>query len=311
MLHPSGYCVWYNESSSHNLVRGVACPLCGMVAGHKPTCENFRENETKGQSSRPKLYNAAALLWYYSNAAINFFTFTLPSRKGYKVYQLSPTCEKTGDLAITAKFSRLLESVAVNIKRHAGEKFSYVWISEAQMKRQKKFGGVGDLHFHLVTDAYIDIMWLQNTWNNHVGVISKSSVDVQRIPRSVRSIPAYLIKYMGKGAQRYIYSRRFSCTRNLSSHEPISLNYLPNDMTPVSEKVITQKSGYQTCFYFYATNEVITMYGAVMVAEKNFKVKRTDKNFTTSAIESRKYNRSIKQNQKLWKEKNGWLFETV
>lgn len=291
VLHPSGYCVWYNPSSKNNLIVGAPCPFCGRVAGHYQECELFKESDSQSKGSRAKLYNAVSVIWAKAKT-VKMFTFTLPSRQN-GTYQVSATDQETGDLAVTAKFSMLLESVAVRAKR-AGQKFSYVWISEAQMKRQKKFGGIGDLHFHLVTDLFIDIAWIQNAWSNHVG-FSKTSVDVQLIPKHVKSIPAYLVKYLGKGSQRYIYSRRFSCTRDLSAFVPVQLRAPPPELEPETERIITQKNGYETCLYFYNTSDVLELYGSLMQDEKRFNVKRTDKNFTETAILDRAHTRTLKR----------------
>lgn len=325
VLHPSGYCAWYNESSGGNLLIGTACPVCHKVAGHHFTCKFFKHEEQTGSNSRPKLYNATSLLWHKSQS-IKFFTFTLPGatvesvcdckvcRSGNNneritakgVFQTTATCELTGDLAVTAKFSMLLENISVNVKRNSGEKFSYVWVSEAQMKRQKKFGGIGDIHYHLVTDAYVDIRWLQAAWSNHTGH-SKNSVDVQSIPKNVRSIPAYLVKYLGKGSQRFIYSRRFSCSRDLSSMVPVHMRFLPTDLVPISEKIITQPNGYETCLRYYNTSEIIERFGKVMHLEKDFKTKQSDRNFTASAIEGRKFKRDRVQRQQQYEQEQGLI----
>lgn len=302
VLHPSGYCVWYNESSKGNLITGAPCPVCRKVAGHSTSCIYFQEKNDKAINSRPKLYNATSILWH-KNPDIKFFTFTLPSRER-GTYQVSATDEVTGDLAVASKFSMLLENVSVNVKRNSGEKFSYVWISEAQMKRQKKFGGIGDIHYHLVTDAWVDIKWIQARWNDLTGIESKNSVDVQSIPRSVRSVPAYLVKYLGKGSQRYIYSRRFACSRDLSALVPIKFNTVPDGITPVSQKVISQPNGWETCLYFFNTREIIDRFGPLMRDEKNFDVKRTDKNFTKKAISDRAEIRAWKQMQDAHKEQS-------
>lgn len=253
------------------------------MAGHLSTCPLFKENEKSGTSSRSKLYNSTSVLWCKSQR-INFFTFTLPSLHNSPtcgVYQRSPTCKETGDLAITAKFSKLLEAISIRQKR-SGQRFSYVWVSEAQMKRQKKFGGIGDLHFHLVTDAYIEIAWLQNAWGGHVGE-SNNSVDVQSIPKSVQSIPAYLVKYLGKGSQRYIYSRKFNCSRDLSAFVPIHIARLP-DVDLITEKIITQPSGYESCMRYYNTAECLELFGCYMLDQKRFNVTRTSKKLTDRLI---------------------------
>ncbi len=309
VLHPSGYCVWFNQSSGANLITGVKCPECKRTAGHKYTCTQFKESETGGRSSRPKLYNSTAVLWARDHD-IKFFTFTLPSRPGHKTYQIDPHCKDTGDLQVTATFSKLLESVAVRIKREAPPngrtKFSYVWVAEAQMARQEKFGGIGDLHFHLVTNAYIDIRWIQALWSSYFpDPENRNSVHLEPIPTNVRSIPAYLCKYLGKGSNRQIFSRRFGCSRDLSALEPIHIQYLPAAIQPITQKIVTQPNGYESCLYYFNTAETLEIYSRYMIDEKNFKGTRQGQNFTPSAIASRAFKRERVQTAKAYRQKHG------
>jgi hypothetical protein len=305
-LHPSGYCVWFNENSTGNLISGVACPLCRRVAGHKPDCPYYVENETTGASSRPKLYDATSVLWAQSKN-VYFITFTLPSLPGKKTFQSSPHCADTGDLAITKIFSKQLEAIARRYARR-GKRFSYVWISEAQMKRQKKFGGIGDLHFHLVTNQRIEIKWLQAAWSGYFpGAPSKNSVHIESLPAGINSVPAYLVKYLGKGAARRIFSRRFSCSRDLSRLAPIRITHIPDDLKAITEKIITTPSGYEVCLYFFNTQEILEQYGAYMIDEKDYQGTRSGAKFSKSEIESRRFTREIKQNQRRHAEQNGLL----
>jgi hypothetical protein len=304
VLHPSGYCTFYHESSKNNLVRGAPCPVCKKVAGHKPTCPNYDKDKTDTlKSSRSKLFDATSVLWYrgFNNGGINFFTFTLPSRSGERTFQISADCTQTGDLKVTEQFSKLLEGISIKQKRD-GQKFSYVWVSEAQMSRQKKFGGIGDIHFHLVTDSFIPVNWCTDYWSSLVANLqpidyAKSSVHVDSIPNSVNSIPGYLTKYMGKGAQRRILSRRFSCTRDLSSYIPIKFSTLPSG-TLVRENHTLTPTGYEVSTYYYDTSEVLANYGELMQDEKKFNVTRMDKNFTPDEIAWRALKREHAQKSK-------------
>lgn len=302
-MHPSGYCVWFNDKSVGNLITGEVCPHCKRTAGHKYTCQNFTESETPGASSRPKVYNAVAIL-YHRSTNLNFITFTLPSKPGRQTYQVSPYCEDTGDLAVTKIFSKMMEAIAVKVKRSARpnqvSKFSYVWCSEAQMERQAKFGGVGDLHFHLVTNQYIDIQWLQATWSAYFPDCQdhRNSVHLEPIPPGINSVPAYMAKYMGKGSCRRIYSRRYGCSRDLSALVPIRLNHLPDSLQAITQKIYTQANGYESVCYYFNTAEILARYGRFMSDEKDFNVTRGGRNFTPGAIASRKFVREIKENQR-------------
>lgn len=308
VLHPSGYCVWFNEKSGGNLITGVGCPVCKRTAGHHYECPHYVAKDTPGASSRPKLYNSTAILWARSKR-VYFVTFTLPSRPGAKTYQRSPHCPETGDLAIAKKFSMQLEAIARQCKRRDKGKFSYAWVSEAQMKRQKKFGGIGDLHYHLLTNQRLDIQWLQSCWNGYFPDCepSKNSVDVQLIPKMVDSIPAYLCKYLGKGAARRIHSRRFMCSRDLSALVPIHVTHLLSDLEPITSKIVSTPTGHEVALYYFNTTEVLELYGAYMMDEKDYKGTRSGAEWTPAAIESRRFNREIKQNQRKYALETGLI----
>lgn len=296
VLHPSGYCVYYHAKSEKNLKPGEPCLWCGRVAGHKATCPLFVEQVNENKSSRVKLFDRAAILWARATAQgndIKFFTFTLPSIEGRKTYQESVTSSVTGDIAVTAKFSKVLENISINVKRTRKEKFSYVWVSEAQMKRQEKFGGVGDLHFHLLTDQYLPIEQIRGDWNRFLGTASLSCVDLDVIKPwdksgdMVRTLPNYLSKYMGKGSQRRIVSRRFGCSRDLSSFSPITFKRLPNDLTCEKETHFTTPKGFECSMYYFNTTEVLEQYGALMQAQTALNGRSNDPNFTADQIEWR------------------------
>lgn len=294
MLHPSGYCVYYHDASSKNLKPGEPCLFCGMVAGHKSYCSLYVEKKNENNHSRVKLFDRCAVLWHRATKC-NFFTFTLPPTPGKKTYQVTADCAVTGDLAVTAKFSKLMENCAVNIKRTQGEKFSYVWVSEAQMQRAEKFGGIGDLHFHMLTDAYIPIKWLNNSWAALLNVQSKNCVHLDEIPNTVNTLPNYLAKYMGKGAQRAILSRRFGSTRDLSGYAPIRLDRLPAGITEEKQCHFTTPQGYEVSMYYFNTAEILSTYATEMEIAAACNVKRTDKNFTEQEIDWRKQKRDHKQ----------------
>jgi hypothetical protein len=301
VLHPSGYCVYYNDASAKNLKPGEPCLFCKKVAGHSRTCPLYVEKVDDNKTSRVKLFDRSAILWARASAQgndIKFFTFTLPSINGQKIYQTSSTCRYTGDIAVTSQFSKLLENCSVVIKRHRKEKFSYVWVSEAQQQRQEKFGGVGDLHFHLVTDSFIPVEWLRDSWNSLLGTDSKNCVHVDAIPTSVRMLPNYLAKYMGKGTQRKILSRRFSCTRDLSSFAPITFKRLPHDLTCEKETHFTTPKGYDVSMYYFNTTEVLEQYGAEMQHQASISGTASDSNFTPDQIEWRSMKRDHGQKSK-------------
>lgn len=294
-LRPSGYCVFFHGAGNDNLLKGAACPSCKRVVGHHFDCMYFENKDVTGESSRAKLFDAASVLWAKSPDK-SFITFTLPSL-GDGTYQVGARCSTTGDLQVTQKFSKVLEAWSKR-QRRAGHPLSYVWVAEAQMKRQKKFGGVGDLHFHLVANVKIKdidgrvcdrelLTWLQALWCEHIGVQAHNCVHVDPIPDDIRSIPGYLTKYLGKGSPRMIHSHKFGASRDLTRYKPITLSRIPTaDLEGLVD--ITTKTGYEISLNFFNTRQILEEFGGAMVNESLFQgVTRTGKDFTPEAIQER------------------------
>lgn len=314
-LHPSGYCCYYSDSTK-NLIAGCACRYCKRVAGHATNCPEYKAKEPKHSSSRSQLYNAVSVLWGKNNGT-NFYTFTLPSAEG-GTYQRANDCPISGDLIVAEMFSKVLEAWSIRVKRQ-GRKLSYVWVSEAQMKRQEKFGGVGDIHYHLVASEVVKdgsnyikegkrkykvtdpvtLDWLQALWCSHVGVNAENCLHVDYIPPAVNSIPAYLSKYMGKGTQRKILSRQFGATRDLTRFKPISLVELPKDCDLIRTTDLIFDSGYEMTAYYFKTSDVIEQYGHHMANESDLNGSISGKHFTPEAIVKRAYKRQQRQLQTL------------
>lgn len=280
-LHPSGYCVWFSESNGNNLTPGYPCPDCNRIAGHSVGCPAFVYREDKGKSSRPKLFNATSILWAQSKER-SFITFTLPSLQN-GIYQKGVDCPDTGDLAIARKFSKTLEAYSLREKRR-GSPMSYTWVAEAQMSRQAKYGGIGDLHYHLIVNKRIKedggrladpdtLNWLQNLWCSHIGVDSNNCVHVDPLPDGIDSIPSYVSKYLGKGSQRMILSRQFQCSRDLSRFKPITLKQLPDCKLIRSHNSVTP-SGFEVSMHYFKTSEVLEQYGLHMLAEGRLSTNR-------------------------------------
>lgn len=289
-LHPSGYCVYFPDGVSlSNLVAGQKCPDCGRVAGHHVACPKF-VLKNSGSSSRESLFNCAAVLWHCSPEK-SFITFTLPSISD-GVYQSHPLNSATGDKVVTEKFSKVLEALQVRFKR-SGRKLLYLWVSEAQKERAEKFGGCGDLHFHLIVNqSYKDyargwkdgkywrypfisaqsqseIEWMQNLWCEHIGATSNNCVHVDPLPDGIDCIPSYLSKYLGKGVQRQIFSRRFAASRDLTKFKPVTLANLPDDCEFLRESR-KEKDGYTLVANYFKTSDVLDNYGALMLDESKF-----------------------------------------
>jgi hypothetical protein len=225
-------------------------------------------------------------------------------------YQCSTTDPDTGDLAIAQAFSRTLEAWKKKTQRESNatsrrsngilqrdmdhsrglsgkilsrdrtptnpghNQLSYVWAAEAQMKRKEKYGGVGDLHYHLVVNQklkhdngnwhdYETFQWLQDNWNSQLGTSARNCVDVKPIPERITSIPSYLSKYLGKGHQRRIVSRSFQATQDLTCFAPIHLNAIP-EATMTRETNFTSKDGYNINSKYFHTREILEQYAHFM-----------------------------------------------
>jgi len=277
-LHPSGFCSWSADRSRQNLLVGKPCPECKRIAGHAPTCPRFKYEDRLATSSRGKLFDCVSILWA-KNADKSFITFTLPSlQEG--TYQRAATCEQTGDIVIGQCFSKTLEAWKVKEKRK-GKALSYVWVAEAQMKRQEKFGGIGDIHYHLIVNRKLKnenntfsdrqtFNWLQENWCKQIKAEANNCVHVDPVPDYANSIPAYLSKYLGKGNQRPILSRKFQATQDLTHFKPIKLHSFPEGLTMHSESVYTTPEGFDIVTRYFNTREVLEMYAHLMHDEFNF-----------------------------------------
>lgn len=249
------------------------------MAGHSPTCSLFNYEKKLSTSSRGKLFNCTSILWALNHHK-SFITFTLPSILN-GVYQYSPTCFYTGDVSVGSAFSRTLEAWKKREKRK-GVTLSYVWVAEAQMKRQEKYGGIGDLHYHLVVNRKLKhdngkfadretFEWLQENWNSQLLLKQQvnNSVHVDPIPNFANSIPAYLSKYLGKGKSRAIVSRQFQSTHDLSAYKPIQLTS-PPDLDMIRESVYTTPTGFDVVTRYYNTTETLETFAHLMKDESNF-----------------------------------------
>jgi len=299
-LHPSGYCVWFNESSQSNLIQGEPCRYCKRIAGHSVECPAFVYREDKGKSSRPKLFNATSILWASSKEK-SFLTFTLPTLSD-GTYQRDYDCPETGDLYLASKFSKVLEAYSLREKRK-GLPLSYTWVAEAQMKRKDKHGGIGDLHYHLIVNKRIKadggrvidkdtLTWLQNIWCEHIGANAKNCLDVRPLPDGIDSVPGYVSKYLGKGSQRMILSRQFGASRDLTRFKPIQLRSLP-ECDLINEYDCITPTGYEVSVKYFNTRQVLELYGADMAFESQINSSRTDRNFTEQSILDRKIRRFV------------------
>lgn len=120
---------------------------------------------------------------------INFITLTLPCAQG-----------KWSDREIK---KMCLDNFLKSARRRFGLK-NYVWRAERQRN--------GNVHFHIISDTYMDHANLRLSWNHHLescGYVSKffekhghrnpNSTDVHST-KKVKNLGAYMVKYMCKPA---------------------------------------------------------------------------------------------------------------
>ena len=158
------------------------------------------------------------------------------------------------------------------------------------MTRQKNYGGIGDIHFHLICNREFKnsygqlndrqtLVWLQSLWCSHVGANANNCLHIDPIPSQILSIPSYLVKYFNKGSQRPILSRQYSCSQELSAFKPITLNNLPN-LDLISKHDYVTPSGFESTLYYFNTNETLDLYGVDMLDQGYQNNSPIDKRFT-------------------------------
>lgn len=166
----------------------------------------------------------------YFKFRCNFITLTLSTDQG-----------SWGDKSIKSK---LFDPWMKKAKRWFDLK-NYVWRAE----RQKN----SNIHFHLITDTYIDHKQLRDSWNESQQLLhfidafekknghrNPNSTDVHSI-RKIKDLAAYICKYMTKkGAdENVVEGKVWGCSSNLSKYKNTSLII----DSSISEEVrtITQK----------------------------------------------------------------------
>ena len=189
---------------------------------------------------------------------LNFITFTLPAPQG--------------DLS-----DKDVKHLLDNWIKRARRKYnlgSYVWRAEVQAN--------GNLHFHMITDAYIRWDHIRNDWNSILstttllqkfhdkhGHWNPNSTDVHSI-RKIKNLSAYFVKYMSKAhkdGERKIEGKLWDCSKNLKTKEKVTFEGELSrfreiwDSLPEDERV-KKKSEHcamifipESKFHHYLTNE--------------------------------------------------------
>ncbi len=148
---------------------------------------------------------------------VNFVTVTLSSKQRHDVETLKRSI-----------FDPFLQSLRRRFKVK-----NYVW----RVERQKN----GNVHWHIITDTWVDWAELRNCWNRHQeklgyvsaflkkhGHASPNSTDVHAVSKK-KDVAAYLGKYMGKGLekgkgghQKVVWGRLWGCNSLISQFKGFS-----------------------------------------------------------------------------------------
>lgn len=127
------------------------------------------------------------------NFKINFLTLTLPSTQKHPTAQITNEC-----------FNQFLTEIRQRTKME-----NYVWRLE--------FQGNGNLHYHIVTDTYIDYFLAQKIWNRIINKLGY--VDAYTAKFSAMSLQEYIdnVKYndnvdFAKLAKSYVKNKRLGWT---------------------------------------------------------------------------------------------------
>lgn len=189
-----------------------------------------------------KLYSAKTKsYWRFKNS---FVTLTLPSKQVHSDKEIH---EK-----IFVEFIRFW--------KRRDKELLYVWKAETQEN--------GNLHYHLITNAFIHHDELRAWWNyycNKLGYIDRAttkdanSTDVHAV-KGVKSLVAYAIKYMSKKEEgRRIPSiRRWYCSKALLLPTPVIIedyHVLDKDFNAIEKSGALPKIyDYAVCYYVQKEN---------------------------------------------------------
>jgi len=187
-----------------------------------------------------------------------FFNYSQPQFKGYKVYRTDYTKDAEGEKAESnlqrtrnalvllidanagkySKFITLTFAEAELDRKKAFDKFKqftkdfkkvfgyqlrYVLVIEHQKKRGIKEGNAGSLHFHLVVfnESKLPFSHLKHIWGKY------GSIDIKKVD-SQHNLGVYMAKYLTKEEQQ-LNKKGFTSSHNLQ--KPI-IEYLPLNYTP-------------------------------------------------------------------------------
>tara|TARA_R100000789_G_scaffold73202_1_gene68906 strand:- start:529 stop:1551 length:1023 start_codon:yes stop_codon:yes gene_type:complete len=219
---------------------------------------NLKKRVTKGRISpnvTKKINNQINWLMLYTkskkaynyksrkefNFKLNFVTLTLPSEQIHCDKEIKRKC---------------LDAFLIQAKRKWKLK-DYVWRAEAQQN--------GNIHFHIVSDAFIPYMELRTEWNriiDKLGYVERfaknnnpNSTDIHSLAK-IKNIGAYLSKYCSKNSKtaRPIMGALWGSSERLKKTEPCRISCAGQIHDKVKELVNTnQVRSYvdERCFVMY------------------------------------------------------------
>lgn len=165
---------------------------------------------------------------YFINGTTNK---KIPYRLTFITLTLSAAQGQHTDKAIKHE---LLNHFLIIAKRSFGVTH-YIWKAETQKNN--------NIHFHIVTNKYIDHRQLRDTWNNiqsklgYINLfnekynhINPNSTDIHSI-NEIKKLGSYVAKYISKNdiENRKINGKIWDCSRNLKSKEKCKFIIVGND----------------------------------------------------------------------------------
>lgn len=211
-------------------------------------------------SSLKNLRNTIKMLIAISKPkeAMNFSTgTTFTFRVNFITLTLSAPQRDHDDYAIKKK---IFDPWLKKAKRWFGI-CSYIWRAERQQNQ--------NIHFHLMTDTYIDHKQLRDSWNQSqqlLGFIDSfeklhnhrhpNSTDIHAV-KKIRDLAAYISKYMSKkgDGENKIAGKVWGCSQNLSKHKATGLiidSRISDELKLIQEKFSWKKhtSEFATVYNF-------------------------------------------------------------
>lgn len=146
-------------------------------------------------SSKKKQWSKSAKKWVQFK--VTFITLTLPSDQRHTDQIVKSKC---------------LNSLLIELRKFHGMK-NYIWRAEKQVN--------GNIHFHLVTDCFIDAQKLRERWNRICNVLGYTDAYTARMRNNIKSFSDYYNTYINQGSYASLM-RRYNHGRATNWSDPNS-----------------------------------------------------------------------------------------